>query len=186
MLFRSWLRSIKESLIHPARIENLGTAASFHATLRAYQETGYHWLNQMSQFGFGACLADDMGLGKTVQMIAFLEYRRANSSGPALLILPASLIGNWQKEIEKFAPELPYQILHKSDLKSSETLQIRDGKFLYITTYGMAVRLEALKNRQWDYLILDEAQAIKNPGTKQTKAIKEIPARMRIDRKSVV
>ncbi|KJS20434.1 MAG: helicase SNF2 [Clostridiaceae bacterium BRH_c20a] len=175
-----WLRSMKESLIHPAGIEKIGTVASFRATLRAYQETGYHWLNQMSQFKFGACLADDMGLGKTVQMIAFLEYRRANSSGPALLILPASLIGNWQKEIEKFAPELPYQILHKSDLKSSETLQIRDGKFLYITTYGMAVRLEALKNRQWDYLILDEAQAIKNPGTKQTKAIKEIPARMRI------
>lgn len=175
-----WIRSMKESLIHPARIENLGTAASFHATLRAYQETGYHWLNQMSQFGFGACLADDMGLGKTIQLIAFLEYRRANGSGQALLILPASLIGNWQKEIEKFAPEMPYQILHKSDLKSSETLQIRDGEFLYITTYGMAVRLEVLKNRRWDYLILDEAQAIKNPGTKQTKAIKAIPAKMRI------
>jgi len=175
-----WLRSMKESLIHPAGIEKIGTVSSFHATLRTYQETGYHWLNRMSQFGFGACLADDMGLGKTVQMIAFLEYRRANSSGRALLILPASLIGNWQKEIEKFAPEMPYQILHKSDLKSSETLQIRDGEFLYITTYGMAVKLEALKNKQWDYLILDEAQAIKNPGTKQTKVIKAIPAKMRI------
>ena len=73
---------------------------------------------------------------------------------------------------------MSYQILHKSDLKSSETIQIREGEFLYITTYGMAVRLEALKNRQWDYLILDEAQAIKNPGTKQTKAIKLIPAKL--------
>jgi len=99
----------------------------------------------MSQFGFGACLADDMGLGKTVQMIAFLEYHRVNNGGRALLILPASLIGNWQKEIEKFAPEMPYQILHKSDLKSTETIQYRDGEFLYITTYGMAVRLEELK-----------------------------------------
>ncbi|MDO9593296.1 MAG: DEAD/DEAH box helicase, partial [Erysipelotrichaceae bacterium] len=175
-----WLRTIKESLIHPVITEKVSTAPSFHATLRAYQETGYHWLNQMSQLGFGACLADDMGLGKTVQMIAFLEYRRINDGGQALLILPASLIGNWQKEIEKFAPEMPYQVLHKSDLKSSETLQIRDGEFLYITTYGMAVKLEALKNRRWDYLILDEAQAIKNPGTKQTKAIKAIPAKMRI------
>ncbi|MBK5263034.1 MAG: DEAD/DEAH box helicase, partial [Peptostreptococcaceae bacterium] len=175
-----WLKAMKESLIHPAVIEKVETAPSFYAILRAYQETGYYWLNQMSQFGFGACLADDMGLGKTVQMIAFLEYQRVTNGGQALLILPASLIGNWQKEIGKFAPEMPYQILHKSDLKSSEMLQIRDGEFLYITTYGMAVRLEALKNRQWDYLILDEAQAIKNPGTKQTKAIKAIPAKMRI------
>lgn len=175
-----WLRTMKERLTNPAVITETGTAPSFHATLRAYQQTGYHWLNQMFQFGFGACLADDMGLGKTVQMIAFLESQRVANKGQALLILPASLIGNWQKEIEKFAPEMPYQILHKSDLKSSETVQIRDGEFLYITTYGMAVRLEALKNKKWDYLILDEAQAIKNPGTKQTKAIKEIPAKMRI------
>ena len=175
-----WFRMMKESLIHPTVIKKVSTVPSFHATLRAYQETGYHWLNQMSQFGFGACLADDMGLGKTVQMIAFLEYQRVHNGGQVLLILPTSLIGNWQKEIEKFAPEMPYQILHKSDLKRSETLQIREGEFLYITTYGMAVRMEALKNRQWEYLILDEAQAIKNPGTKQTKAIKAIPAKMRI------
>jgi len=176
----NWLRKLKETMLHPGTIEKVIIVPSFHAKLREYQEKGYYWLNQMSQFGFGACLADDMGLGKTVQMIAFLEYHRVNKGGQALLILPASLIGNWQKEIEKFAPEMPYQILHKSDLKSSETIQYRVGEFLYITTYGMAVRLEELKNKQWDYLILDEAQAIKNPGTKQTKAIKAIPAKMRI------
>lgn len=175
-----WLRAVKESLKNPDKIEKVDTEPSFYANLRAYQETGYHWLNQMSRLGFGACLADDMGLGKTVQMIAFLEYQRIHNAGSALLVLPASLIGNWKKEIEKFAPEMPYQILHKSDLKSSEMLQVREDKFLYITTYGMAVRLEALKNRQWTYLILDEAQAIKNPGTKQTKAIKAIPSKMRI------
>ncbi len=175
-----WFRTMKESLIHPDTIQKVSIEPSFHATLRAYQENGYHWLNKMSHFGFGACLADDMGLGKTVQMIAFLEYHRVHNGGQVLLILPASLIGNWQKEIEKFAPEMSYQILHKSDLKTSEAIQIRDGEFLYITTYGMAVRLEALKNRKWDCLILDEAQAIKNPGTKQTKAIKAIPAKMRI------
>ncbi|MDW5299894.1 MAG: DEAD/DEAH box helicase [Sedimentibacter sp.] len=176
----NWLRKLKETMLYSNNIEKVIIVPSFHAKLREYQEKGYNWLNQMSQFGFGTCLADDMGLGKTVQMIAFLEYHRVNNGGRALLILPASLIGNWQKEIEKFAPEMPYQILHKSDLKSSEIIQYRDGEFLYITTYGMAVRLEELKNKHWDFLILDEAQAIKNPGTKQTKAIKAIPAKMRI------
>lgn len=175
-----WLRSVKNNLTQSATIETICPAPTFKANLRTYQEIGFHWLNQMHEFGFGACLADDMGLGKTVQLIAFLESQRISNSGKALLVLPASLIGNWQKEIEKFAPEMPYQILHKSDLKASETLQIKDEKFLFITTYGMAVKFEALKERQWDYLILDEAQAIKNPGTKQTKAIKAIPAKTRI------
>lgn len=97
-----------------------------------------------------------------------------------LLVIPASLIGNWQNEIERFSPQMPYQILHKSDQKASEALDIINGRFLYITTCGMAVRMEELKDRKWDCLILDEAQAIKNPGTKQTKAIKAIPSRMRI------
>ena len=175
-----WFRTMKESLIHPDTIQKVNIEPSLHVTLRPYQENGYQWLYKMSHLGFGACLADDMGLGKTVQMIAFLEYQRVNKKGPALLILPASLIGNWQKEIEKFAPEMTCQILHKSDLKNAEEIQIREGYFLYITTYGMAVRLEELKNRKWDCLILDEAQAIKNPGTKQTKAVKAIPAKMRI------
>lgn len=175
-----WFRNIKDMLTNPISAPKVDTVPSFHATLRAYQESGYQWLYMMSQLGFGACLADDMGLGKTVQMIAFLEYVRVNYGGKALLILPASLIGNWQKEIERFAPELTYQILHKSAGKSSEEQGIRDTAFLCITTYGMALRLEELQCRQWDLLILDEAQAIKNPGTKQTKQIKAIPAKMRI------
>lgn len=175
-----WFKTMKETLIHPATLEKVDIVPSFQATLRTYQQNGYQWLYHMSQLGFGACLADDMGLGKTVQMIALLEHYRVRQGGKVLLILPASLIGNWQKEIERFAPEMPYQILHKSDLKSKESIQIRENEFLYITTYGIALRLEVLKDRQWDYLILDEAQAIKNPGTKQTKAIKQIPAKMRI------
>jgi len=175
-----WLKTIKENLAHPAALPEVITVPSFHATLRPYQKNGYQWLCQMDEMRFGACLADDMGLGKTVQMIAFLEYARVHSGGQALLILPASLIGNWQKEIDKFAPEMPYQILHKSELKAKEPLQIKEDYFLSITTYGMAVRMEELKNRKWNYLILDEAQAIKNPGSKQTKAIKQIPALMRI------
>lgn len=175
-----WLKTMKENLTQPAALPEVTTVPSFHATLRPYQRNGYQWLYQISEMRFGACLADDMGLGKTVQMIAYLEYARVHYGGHALLILPASLIGNWQKEIDKFAPEMPYQILHKSELKAKEAIQIKEDYFLYITTYGMAVRLEELNNRKWDYLILDEAQAIKNPGTKQTKAIKQIPAKMRI------
>ena len=175
-----WLNHIRSTLINPLAVEQIEEPPSLHATLREYQKDGYHWLYQMSQLGFGACLADDMGLGKTVQMIAFLEHYRTHFSGNVLLILPASLIGNWQKEIEKFAPEMTYRILHNSAVKASEELCIDDSVFLSVTTYGMAVRLEMLQKKQWDILILDEAQAIKNPGTKQTKQIKKLSANMRI------
>ena len=175
-----WLRTMRETLTHPATIQKVGVEPSFHAKLRAYQEIGYNWLTTMSKFGFGACLADDMGLGKTVQVIAFLEYHRIHNGGKALLIIPASLIGNWQKEIESFAPEMPYQILHKSNLKSAGTFQLKEGVFLYITTYGMAVRLKTLNEQQWDVLIIDEAHTIKNSSSKQTRAVKAIPAKMRI------
>ncbi|HZK01415.1 MAG TPA: DEAD/DEAH box helicase, partial [Anaerovoracaceae bacterium] len=174
-----WLKEMSKNLIQPIRLAKVATAPTFKGSLRPYQENGYHWLYQMSKLKFGACLADDMGLGKTIQMIAYLEYMRTNHGGQALLVLPASLIGNWQREIEKFAPEMPYRILHKSALKGKEEMQIDGEYFLYITTYGMANKLEELKAKVWDYLILDEAQAIKNPGTKQTKNIKLIPAKMR-------
>ena len=175
-----WLKNIRDNLINPLAVEQVEEVSSFHATLRNYQKCGYQWLYQMSQLGFGACLADDMGLGKTVQMIAFLEYYRINFGGNVLLILPASLIGNWQKEIEKFAPEMTYQILHNSIGKASEELCIDTSIFLSITTYGMVVRIDEFQKKQWDILILDEAQAIKNPGTKQTKLIKKLSANMRI------
>ena len=175
-----WLKTIKDTMLHPSQLDNVAIEPTFHAVLRAYQESGYHWLNHMSRLGFGACLADDMGLGKTVQMIAFLETKRIHFGGRALLILPASLIGNWQKELARFAPEMPYQVLHKSDANNSTTIQINESKFLFITTYGMTIRMENLRQRKWDYLILDEAQAIKNPNAKQTKAVKDIPAKMRM------
>jgi len=175
-----WFRKIRNSLTKPGQIKESDPVASFKATLRGYQTIGYNWLQNMSRFGFGACLGDDMGLGKTVQVIAMLEYIRTTRSGNALLILPASLMGNWQKEIEKFAPELTYKVLHKSAMKSGEEITIDENIFLHMTTYGMARRLEALRERTWDILILDEAQAIKNPGSQQTKSIKNIPAAMKI------
>lgn len=174
----AWLKKVRETMGNPQIIKESKPIGSFNAALRPYQQTGFSWLSYMQKLGFGACLADDMGLGKTVQMIAFLEKIRTEQGGKALLIIPASLIGNWQKEIEKFAPQMTISILHGKE--SVINLEEKDSTFLYITTYGMAVRLEKIKDICWDILILDEAQAIKNPGTKQTKTIKQIKAKTKI------
>lgn len=173
-----WLKSLKDKMCNPNVIKEREVNKTFRATLRPYQKTGYSWLYYMQNIGFGACLADDMGLGKTVQVIALLEKLRIEESGRVLLIIPASLIANWQKEIEKFAPEMSVCILHGKEAKNE--LDDRENSFLYITTYGMATRLEKLKDIYWNLVILDEAQTIKNPGTKQTKIIKQFKSKTRI------
>ena len=152
--------------------------SSFKATLRPYQSKGYDWLSKMTACNFGACLADDMGLGKTVQVVAFLESLRVSSpDAKILLVVPASLLGNWQNECKKFAPLLPLQILHPSASRHPEA---PSSAFLSITTYSMVSRMEDLQESEWDLVILDEAQAIKNPSSKQTKSIKSLKAKNRI------
>ena len=173
-----WLKSIKNRLLSPKEIESLAIGEDFKATLRHYQQDGFDWLHLMDRLGFGALLADDMGLGKTVQIIALLDYKRQFAPSKTLLIVPTSLLVNWQKELERFAPKITFRILHSS--KEEVEISENDGIDLYITTYGMSVRLESLQGYKWDLVILDEAQAIKNPGTKQTKAIKKIPSIGRI------
>ncbi len=173
-----WLNTVTAKLTNPTLIANTATSDDFRATLRAYQQKGFDWLNYMKTLGFGACLADDMGLGKTVQIIALLEHMRVQASNRSLLIIPASLMGNWQKELEKFAPMLNYKLVFSS--KDKLDLSRVEGTDLYITTYGMVARLDALRTVEWDLVILDEAQAVKNPGTKQTKAVKQLHARARI------
>ncbi len=175
-----WLSNFRNMMMSPEKINDIKTTESFKANLRTYQNSGYQWLSMMSKMGLGACLADDMGLGKTVQIIALLDYARVNNHGHALLILPASLIGNWQNEIEKFAPSLNYQILHNSIKKINDDFKPDNDVFLYITTYAMVTKIETLKEYNWDYLILDEAQAIKNAGNKQSKQIKLLKSKMRI------
>ncbi len=173
-----WLADVKNRLMNPTEIEALNIGTDFKATLRGYQKSGVDWLYFVNTLSMGALLADDMGLGKTVQILALLDHLRENKQTKTLLIIPASLIANWQKEIDKFAPKLKYKILHT---QKAEDLSIDEKDVdLYITTYGMAVRLEALKEITWDLLILDEAQAIKSPNTKQTKTIKQIPAHSRL------
>ncbi len=173
-----WLNSVTAKLTNPSLIDDIALGNDFKATLRGYQQKGFDWLNYMKTLGFGACLADDMGLGKTVQIIALLDHIRVNTKGRTLLIIPASLMGNWQKEIERFAPMLRYKMIYNN--KEALDLEDFDRFTLYITTYGMAARLDSLKTVKWDLVILDEAQAIKNPSAKQTKAVKQLDARARV------
>jgi len=169
-----WLQELKMKMTNPAEIAKLSIGNSFCADLRGYQSTGVNWLNFMMQLRFGALLADDMGLGKTVQVLALLDFLRKDKI-KTLLVIPASLIMNWIKEAERFVPKLTVKLLHGSEKDFST-----DDADLFITTYGMVARVEQLLNVTWDILILDEAQAIKNHGNKQTTAIKKLSARSRI------
>lgn len=163
------------------------TPDKFVGTLRPYQQRGLSWLAHQSMLGLGACLADDMGLGKTIQVIAFLLYQQAqdptNREG-TLLICPTSVVGNWHRELARFGPSLPAVRFHGSDrpttLKALED-QMRRPHTVMITTYGLAVRDEALlKQRKWATFVLDEAQAIKNLASKRSQIVREIDARFRI------
>ena len=161
--------------------------SSLRAELRPYQLAGLQWLRLLAGLGLGACLADDMGLGKTIQLLALLlEQRRGSARQPSLLVLPASLLANWKAEIERFAPSLRVRFLHPSmgcGLPPAETglgpaeLELTDA---VLTTYGMVLRQPWLESVQWNLLVLDEAQAIKNPGARQTRAVKRLRARARI------
>ena len=181
-----WLNEVRSKLLNPEMPDRtVSPGDNFRASLRAYQERGLNWLLYMKSLGLGACLADDMGLGKTIQIIALLNAARSQRRERALLIVPASLIGNWMNELDRFAPSLKYCVWHPSENKgmndaedgNSAALQACD---LVITTYGMLLKYEWLSRVEWDTLILDEAQAIKNPGTKQTRAVKKIHAAARI------
>lgn len=177
----TWLSTLLTNLKRPESIRSAVLPKGFRAQLRPYQKNGYTWLTYMDKLGFGACLADDMGLGKTVQVLAYLErLRSGKKDARVLLIVPASLLGNWKRETERFVPSLDYQILHGRRAAALEEQLEENNVFLTITTYGMAMRLKALQETRWDCVILDEAQAIKNPLTKQTREIKKLPTRMRI------
>ena len=149
-----------------------------NAQLRPYQLRGVQWLWWLYNLRLGGCLADDMGLGKTIQVISLLLLIKHNNlkTKPHLLILPASLVGNWQAEIYKFAPSLSIFIAHSSNKDDQLNLSETD---LIITTYGMLNRLPWLSETPWDIVIGDEAQAIKNPAAKQTRAVKSLKSNVR-------
>lgn len=168
-----------------SKIQTLQPPDSFIGELRPYQIDGFSWLKFLRDYGFGACLADDMGLGKTIQLIAFLLYEieeENNVQSPSLLICPTSIVGNWFKELNRFAPSLRVLIHHGSDRFSVDTFSERASDFdLVITTYNLANRdKHLLSQTEWKNIILDEAQNIKNPRTKQTRAIKELTGAFKI------
>lgn len=179
----SWLSKTLRQLTSPAAGS---PPAQLQATLRPYQAQGLEWLWFCTQTGLGACLADDMGLGKTIQVLAALLRKKETSpdSPPALLIVPASLIGNWKREVAHFAPSLRLFIAHRSetpeaDLNSLPTEALGQTD-LVITTYGMLTRLDWPAQTDWSWVILDEAQAIKNHGSRQSKAVRKLKAKARI------
>jgi len=153
--------------------------AGFTGVLREYQREGLGWLHFLRRFGFGGCLADDMGLGKTIQVLALLEDRRAEGHGPSLVVVPRSLVFNWRREAEKFAPQM--RVLDWSESERRVDLFDPASVDLVLVTYGTlrrdAVHLAAIA---FDYVVLDEAQAIKNSSTATAKATRLLQAKHRL------
>jgi SNF2 family DNA or RNA helicase len=173
---------LKETLEHLRNPDHMTPPDTLIATLRPYQKSGLNWLWFCAQTGLGACLADDMGLGKTIQILAALLRKKQESpdSAPALLIVPASLIGNWRNEATKFAPSLNLFIAHRSECDAATLLNpALESADLVIITYGMLTRLEWPAATDWSWIILDEAQAIKNHSTRQSRAVRTLKAQSR-------
>ncbi len=183
-----WLAETLQGLRRPEGLAQVSPGAELKATLRPYQQAGVRWLYLLTRLGLGACLADDMGLGKTIQVLSLLLILKRedddNESRPSLLVVPASLMANWAAESARFSPGLRLLIAHPSECPAAELRALDavrlSGIDLVITTYGALLRLPALAGVPWRLAVLDEAQAIKNPGAKQTRQVKKLNARSRI------
>ena len=167
------------------RAEALPEPAGFVGRLRPYQRQGLGWLAFLAEVGLGGCLADDMGLGKTVQVLALLLHRRrrtgAGRPGPSLLVCPTSVVGNWQAEARRFAPDLGLHLHYGAARAHGAALRAAvDQAALVLTSYGLLARdREELAGVDWDGVILDEAQNVKNPLARQAQAARALPARYR-------
>ncbi|MEU8579581.1 DEAD/DEAH box helicase [Streptomyces abikoensis] len=175
-----WLAALRDRIADPeARQEPVAQPAALAATLRDYQLRGLDWLNRMTSLGLGGCLADDMGLGKTITLIALHLHRQTlpEAAGPTLVVCPASLMGNWQREIERFAPGTPVRRFHGT---SRDLDALGEGEFV-LTTYG-TMRLDAarLAGTGWGLVVADEAQHVKNPSSATAKALRTIGAKARV------
>jgi superfamily II DNA or RNA helicase len=182
-----WLAQTLAELRHPDGSRRVDPGASLHGILRPYQSAGVQWLHLLTRLGLGACLADDMGLGKTIQVLSLLLVLKAQAGGPrkpSLLVAPASLLANWAAEIARFSPSLRAIVVHPSGMPADE-LKAENGPDLTdvdlaITSYGFLARVPSLTTTPWRLAIIDEAQAIKNPGARQTRTVKQLRADARI------
>jgi len=177
-----WLNDLLKQLAGGAKMQPVPTPPDFRGVLRHYQSTGLAWLAFLRQWGLGACLADDMGLGKTIQVIALLLHERLGrvQPQPALLICPTSVVGNWQRELARFAPGLRV-LIHHGAARQKDTLGKQAGQHdVVISSYALLHRDEQLLTGiEWSDVILDEAQNIKNPSTKQAQAARRLKAQWR-------
>ncbi|WP_369374120.1 SNF2-related protein [Streptomyces sp. cg36] len=176
-----WLAALRDRLAEPeaTRAHAVAQPAALTARLRGYQLRGLNWLADMTSLGLGGCLADDMGLGKTITLIALHLHRQGEptTAGPTLVVCPTSLMGNWQREIEKFAPGTPVRRFHGG---TRQLADLADGEFV-LTTYG-TMRLDAAKlgEAAWGMVVADEAQHIKNPRSATARQLRTIAARARV------
>ncbi|MER6027115.1 DEAD/DEAH box helicase [Streptomyces sp. NPDC001851] len=174
-----WLEGLRERLADTGAAPAVEQPPGLAATLRDYQLRGLDWLARMTALGLGGCLADDMGLGKTVTLIALHLHRQtdASAAGPTLVVCPASLLGNWQREIERFAPGVPVRRFHGP----GRTLgSVAGGEFV-LTTYGtMRLDAERLAALPWGMVVADEAQHVKNPYAATARALRSIGAHARV------
>jgi non-specific serine/threonine protein kinase len=182
-----WLAETLKGLRSPEELAKIDPGRELNGTLRPYQQVGVRWLHLLAALGLGACLADDMGLGKTIQVLSLLLVLRRGAKGkrqPSLLVAPASLLANWADEMARFAPGLKALIAHTSGISAGELASLSPERLaqvdLVITSYGSLLRIPWLATTQWNLVVLDEAQAIKNPGAKQTHAAKKLAAKARI------
>ncbi|MGP3970886.1 SNF2-related protein [Streptomyces sp. 6N223] len=186
-----WLAALRDHLADPGRevAAPVPQPPRLAATLRDYQLRGLNWLHRMTSLGLGGCLADDMGLGKTITLIALHLHRQLNpaTAGPTLVVCPASLLGNWQREIERFAPGTPVRRYHGASRALPEPAHTpsrtppQDGGFV-LTTYG-TMRLDAhllADAAPWSLVVADEAQHVKNPASATARRLRLIPSRARV------
>jgi SNF2 family DNA or RNA helicase len=178
-----WIADLLRGLDGKTPFQELSQPQAFHGTLRPYQVRGYSWLSFLRKWGLGACLADDMGLGKTIQALALIQKDwEAGERRPVLLICPTSVVNNWQKEASRFTPELPVMVHHGIErMKGKEFKAKAKEHTIVISSYALLTRdFETFKEIDWAGVILDEAQNIKNPETKQSKAARAIQADYRL------
>ncbi len=180
-----WLGDLLDGALHSS-VAPLSDPENFHGALRPYQQRGAGWMLFLGRLGLGACLADDMGLGKTAQLIAVLLADPLLD--PTLVVCPVSVLGNWQRELERFAPSLRVKVHHGTDRLRMTDINPEDMHADYraeadvvLTTYSLIPRdLALLQSIRWGRMVLDEAQQVKNPGTAQTKAIRQLSVDRRI------
>jgi non-specific serine/threonine protein kinase len=181
----AWLSETLAALRGPDRAPRADPGRALQGTLRPYQQVGLQWLYLLSRLRLGACLADDMGLGKTIQVLSLLLVLKSETEAeqkPSLLVAPASLLANWTAEIARFAPSLRVAVAHPSAGNGGKSNLNGSGldADLVITSYGFLARAPWLGERTWRLVVLDEAQAIKNPGARQSKLAKTLKAESRI------